>query len=86
MFLLLNMALAAPLQMTQQGRLLDVNQAPIEGAHILNFKLYDELSAGSLLWEDEAFVYFVNGYYSAVLGADVVGNPLDETILSTEEL
>ncbi|MBM76767.1 MAG: hypothetical protein CMK59_15270 [Proteobacteria bacterium] len=86
MIILLQMAFAAPLQMTQQGRLLDANQTPIEGAHILNFKLYDDISAGNMLWEDEAFVYFVNGYYSTVLGADEIGNPLDESVLSTEPL
>ena len=67
--------------MTQQGRLLDVNQTSVEGAHFLNFKLYDDRSTGGMLWEDEAFVYFVNGCYSAVLGADVEAVPSTDFML-----
>lgn len=73
---------AVPLQLTQQGRLLDSSGAAISGFHSIDFRIYDDISTGLLLWEENLTVDFVNGYYAAVLGADEINNPLDETILS----
>jgi hypothetical protein len=73
---------AVPLQLTQQGRLLEPGGAAVSGLHDLHFRLYDEASAGSLLWEESIPVSFVNGYYAAILGADESANPLDADTLS----
>ena len=73
---------AVPLQLTQQGRLLDPNGSAVSGLHDLTFRIYDEPTGGVLLWEEVITEDFVNGYYSSVLGADTVNNPLDSTILS----
>ena len=73
---------AVPLQMTQQGRLLDPSGGAVSGLHDLTFRIYDEPTGGILLWEEVITEDFVNGYYASVLGSDTVNNPLDSTILS----
>ena len=80
--LLLPLAEAVPLQLTQQGRLLDSTGAAISGFHSMDFRIYDDISSGLLLWEENLTVDFNNGYYAAVLGTDELNNPLDETVLS----
>ena len=77
-----NPAQAVPLQMTQQGRLLDSAGASVTGLHDLTFRIYDDASGGNLLWDETLSVSFTNGYYAAVLGTDTTGNPLDEETLS----
>ena len=74
--------LAVPLQLAHQGRLLDAEQAPLDGQHDLHFGLYDAADDGTLLWDETVTETFVGGYYSAVLGADD-GNPLDDGIFAT---
>ena len=49
-FSLVSMSHAIPLQMTQQGRLLDTSGAAITGTHDLTFRIYDDQNAGSVLW------------------------------------
>ena len=73
---------AVPLQMTQQGRLLDPSGAAVTGLHDLTFRIYDEPTGGILLWEEVITEDFVNGYYASVLGSDTVNNPLDSSVLS----
>ena len=73
---------AVPLQLTQQGRMLDANGSAVTGLHILTFRVYDDVNTGNMLWEDYMTADFVNGYYAAVLGADVQNNPLDSSVLS----
>ena len=73
---------AVPLQLTQQGRMLDSNGMAIEGSELVFFRIYDDLNGGNLLWEEYVTTPFTNGYYAAVLGADVQNNPLDSTVLS----
>ena len=80
--LLLQSAHAVPVQMTQQGRLLDPSGAAVTGTHDLTFRVYDDLTGGVLLWEETITENFTHGYYSVILGADTVNNPLDETVLS----
>ena len=79
---LLPFAEAVPLQLSQQGRLLDATGAAITGFHSMEFRIYDDISTGLLLWEENLTVDFNNGYYAAVLGTDELNNPLDETVLS----
>ena len=75
-------AFAVPLQLTQQGRMIDSNGLSITGLHILTFRVYDDLTAGNMLWEDYMTTDFNNGYYASVLGSDVQNNPLDSAVLS----
>ena len=79
---LLNIAHAVPLQMTQQGRVLDNNGAAVTGTNDLTFRIYDSSTGGSVYWSETLTVNFTNGYYAAVLGADEQNNPLDSSTLS----
>ena len=69
-------AQAVPLQMTQQGRVVDSSGIPYEGITTFEYRVYDAETGGNLLWEEVQAVSVTNGYYAAVLGADVSGNPL----------
>ena len=75
-------ASAVPLQLTQQGRMVDANATPVVGAHIVTYRIYDDLTGGNLQWVEGLTVNFTNGYYATVLGADTVNNPLDSSVLS----
>ena len=59
-FLFMN-AFAVPVQLTQQGRLLDNNGTPLQGNQFLHFSIYDELEAGTLLYEESIFINVSNG-------------------------
>ena len=78
----LNTAEAVPLQLTQQGRVLDNNGASVTGAHDLTFRIYDASTGGSVYWSETLTVNFSNGYYAAILGTDEQNNPLDSSTLS----
>ena len=66
---------AVPLQLTQQGRLLEPSGAAVTGIHDVTFRIYDDPTGGVLLWEEVVTIDFVNGYYAGVLGADTNNNP-----------
>ena len=76
------LALAVPLQLAHQGRLLDAAEAPLEGTHELKFRLYDAPTGGSLLWVETVSETFTGGFYSTVLGADDDNSPLDDGIFA----
>jgi hypothetical protein len=63
-----SMAFAAPTKLSQQGRLLDGDGAPLTGSHGLAFTLHDAESDGNEVWREERVVEFEEGYYSLVLG------------------
>ncbi|MEC8381489.1 MAG: MopE-related protein [Myxococcota bacterium] len=73
---------AVPLQVTQQGRMLDANGIGIQGLELVAFRVFDDPSGGNMLWEDYITLDFSNGYYAAVLGSDAQNNPLDSAVLS----
>ena len=79
---ILNTAHAVPLQLTQQGRVLDNNGAAVTGIQDLTLSIYDASTGGSVFWSETLTVNFTNGYYAAVLGSDEVNNPLDSSTLS----
>ena len=79
---LTNVADAVPLQITQQGRMLDSDGVPYEGSQLVIFRIYDQDSNGAQLWTETLAVQFNNGYYATVLGADETANPLDSEVLS----
>ena len=45
----LSTAQAVPLQITQQGRILDGTGASVSGLHDLTFRIYDSSTGGNLL-------------------------------------
>ena len=73
---------AVPAQFTHQGRLLDADGAPLEGDATVIVRITDAEMGGTALWEETITVSLTNGFYSAVLGADEDGNPLDSDTLS----
>ena len=77
-FLLLASAFAVPVQMTQQGRLLDVDGKGLTGSHELTFTIFDDANNGYEQWTEIKTVQFDNGYYAVVLGSDEENNPLDD--------
>ena len=79
------LTLAVPLQLAHQGRLLDAEQAPLDGTHDLTFRVYDAPTDGTLLWEETVGEVFQGGFYSTILGADDA-NPLDDGIFATPPL
>ena len=81
-FALTQLSLAVPLQLTQQGRLLDSAGASVTGTHYLHFSIHDSLIGGTQLWSETLLVNFNNGYYATVLGTDEQNNPLDSDTLS----
>ena len=73
-------ALAVPGQLAHQGRLLDADETPLDGVHSLRFALYNDTD--TVVWEETHTVDIINGFYSAILGADEGGNPLDTSMLA----
>ena len=80
------LAHAVPLQVAQQGRIMDSDGVPLEGEKKLTFSLFEEETGGSHVWTEDHIVRFLNGYYSVVLGADETDNPLDGTLLANYPL
>ena len=74
-------AMATPVQLSQQGRLLDVNGVAVSGQHLMSFSLYDAPVGGNLIWADSVQLSFDNGYYSTLLGNNL-SNPIDDSILA----
>ena len=82
----LSTAYAVPVQLSQQGRLLDTNGAGINGSQIMSFRLYDSPIGGNLIWEEPLQINFDNGYYSVLLGANTASNPLNDSVLSNHPI
>ncbi|MEC8193704.1 MAG: proprotein convertase P-domain-containing protein [Myxococcota bacterium] len=80
--LLATTAHAVPAQFTHQGRLLDADGAPLEGEATITFRVTVAETGGDVVWEEPITVSLVNGFYSAVLGADEESNPLDADAFS----
>ena len=76
------LSMAVPLQLTQQGRLLEADGTPVTGAHILTARIFSAETGGAALWEQIVVLDFQQGYYNTLLGEDPINNPLDDSILS----
>ncbi len=65
-----SIAIAVPLELSHQGRLFDSAGLPLDGAHHLDFALYDAPSGGTAIWS-ESFTgeVFDDGYFSVTLGS-----------------
>ena len=74
-------AQAVPLQITQQGRIIDSSGQSLEGSQFVVFRIYDAETGGNIIWDEILTVQFTNGYYATVLGTDELGNPLDSSVL-----
>ena len=81
LFSLFSQAQAVPVQLSQQGRLLDSNGTAVNGQHMLSFGLYDAPLGGNMVWGDSVQISFDNGYYSTLLGNNL-SNPLDDSVLA----
>lgn len=69
---------AAPDTLGYDGRLLDANGEPIEGAHIVRLSLHTAASQGSEVWSEEHGVTAQGGYFHAELGhTQALGTVLD---------
>ena len=80
--LICNYAQAVPLQINQQGRLLNNDGEGLAGSNQMVFMLYDSEQDGNIYWSETLTVEFYNGYYSVILGTDEEVNPLDDSTLS----
>ena len=78
LFLLTSLALAVPVEMNHQGRLVDSSGIGLTGSHMLTFRVHDASTGGNVLWSEIAVANFDNGYYSIQLGQNT---PLDSTVL-----
>ena len=79
-------AQAVPMQLSQQGRLVDSSGVTASGNHNLTFRLYNASTGGTLLWNETVSTSFTNGYYSVVLGSDTINNPLEDSVLESGDL
>lgn len=62
-------ALSVPQTLTQQGRLLDSDGAPVDGVQLtFTFSLYTTAAAGSAVWTETQSITPDKGYFSAKLG------------------
>jgi len=61
-------AVAVPMQLVHQGRLVDAAGGPIHGARSTTFSLYSSPTATLADWSETESVSYVAGYYTAVLG------------------
>lgn len=80
--LLIQSAVAVPIQVNQQGRLLDVDGEGLTGANQMVFMLFDSEENGNIYWSETLTVNFTNGYYSTLLGTDEENNPLDDSVFA----
>ena len=79
-------AIAVPIQMNHQGRLLDADSEGLSGSHELIFHIMDDLENGDEIWTETQTVQFINGYYSVLLGVDEELNPLDDSVFANYPL
>ena len=62
-------AQTVPLTLTQQGRLLDSSNAPVDGVQLtFTFTLYTAATGGAGIWTEDQIITPDQGYFSARLG------------------
>ncbi len=57
-----------PLSLTQQGRLFDANDVPIDATLSVTFSVYDNANDNTAAWSETHSIQFVSGYFSVILG------------------
>lgn len=78
-------ALAVPMELQHQGRLLDDQQLPLDGDFSVTFNLYDAPAGGTALWTETRSTSFDRGFYSTTLG-ERPQNPLDDELFDVGSL
>ena len=63
-----------------QGRLIEKNNALVNSDLPISFKLYDNITDGSLLYEDSATVTIIDGLYSTYIGDDTVSGSISNAL------
>ena len=81
--LLSTSAYAAPIELTWQGRLTDLNGTPINGAVPLTVTLYGSESGSDDRWDDTFSTSISDGFFAVILGSD---ETLDNDLFATGEL
>ncbi len=77
------LASAVPLTLSHQGRVFDALGVPLDGAHDLDFAIYDVPTGGTALWtESQASLSFDNGYFVTSLSVDGALFAADELYLA----
>ena len=76
LFIMIGLTINAFAQIPQiinfQGALKDADGVPVNDTKYMNFRIYDDPSAGTLLWnENHSTVVITDGLFSAELGGDV---------------
>jgi hypothetical protein len=74
-------ASAAPVQISQSGRLLGSSGEPATGLHAVTVRVWDAASGGNLRHEETFLLTIEDGYYSVVLGTNAA-NELDSDDLT----
>ena len=54
-----------------QGKLTDSDGNPLQGNRHVTFRIFDDLNAGQLLWEETQTITMDNGIFDTMLGATV---------------
>ena len=85
LLMLISLSFGIPVQVSQQGRLLETDGSPVDGVHSVAVRLFDDPEYGYILWEEEQSLSFINGYYSLFLGTDL-SNPIDDSLLDVGNL
>ena len=73
--LLFSISHALPHKLSQQGRILDSDGGVVEGTHAIRFRIYEQDTGGTLLWEEVLVEDLVEGYFSVSLGTNFL-NPV----------
>jgi hypothetical protein len=74
---------AVPLELSHQGRVLDVNGSPMFGSHNVEIRLYDGATNPTPTFTETFALDLADGRYHVVLGTQP-GNLLDETDLGAD--
>jgi len=78
---------ATPVQLTTSGHVVDAAGTPINGPTTLVVELFGALTGGAPAYtESFASVPISDGYFTAILGQDTAGHPLDHSVLDTTPL
>ncbi len=71
-------ALASPIELTHQGRLLNASGTALNGSHHLGLSLYDSTATSAVpVWTDTFIVDLNDGYFAVAMGS---GSPMDHTV------
>ena len=74
---------AVPDKISYQGMLVDDDGMRLDGTYSMRFSLYDTLTSGNSLWEEEQSVLITDGIYNVQLGS---ANPIGSNLFSGAEI